>query len=129
MRAEPRESPVYVQGVFTERNFDTVLVPYCNGSDPEIGVRRMFVSSSIGPVPFSNAAAYRNPEMDALFERAGASLDLRVRAEAYRRVQEIALRDLPYIALVESEGTRAHNARCSGFDTSAHFAAHARCDS
>ena len=121
------EAPVLVQAVFMQRDFDMALIPYCNGTDPEIGVRRMFVSSSIAPVPFSNAAGYRRDEMDALFEQASSSLDQGERGRFYRRIQELALQDLPYVPLVETENTRAYAARCEGFAPSSHFAATARC--
>ena len=49
--------------------FDTNVISYCNGPDPEIGVRRMYHSSQIGPAPFTNAAGYRNERVDALFDR------------------------------------------------------------
>ena len=121
------EAPVLVQAVFVQRDFDMALIPYCNGTDPEIGVRRMFVSSSIAPVPFSNAAGYRSNEMDALFEKAATSLDQNERGRSYRRIQELGLKDLPYLPLIETENTRAYAARCAGFVSSSHFAAAAHC--
>lgn len=127
LRVEALEPAVFAQVVFGARDFDTALVSYCNGTDPEIGVRRQYVSSSIGPVPFSNLAAYRNPVMDSLFDQAGSSLDMDVRRGLYRRIQEIAVRDQPYIWLVETLNTRAYNVRCTGFTAAAHFAATARC--
>ncbi|MEP6905053.1 MAG: ABC transporter substrate-binding protein, partial [Gemmatimonadales bacterium] len=66
LRVQPLEPAVFGQAVFAARNFDMAIISYCNGTDPEIGVRRQYVSSSIGPVPFSNAAAYRNPRIDSL---------------------------------------------------------------
>lgn len=128
VKPEPLDPPVLVQAVFSQRDFDTALIPYCNGADPEIGVRRMFVSTSVAPIPFSNAAGYRNPEMDDLFDRAARALDPVERSRFYRRIQELALRDLPYLPLVETEGTRAYSDRCRGFNGSSHFAASARCD-
>lgn len=127
LRVEPLEPPVFVQVVFTVRDFDTAAVSYCNGTDPEIGVRRQYVSSSIAPVPFSNLAGYRNPVMDSLFDRAGSALDVTERRRLYHEIQEIAVRDQPYIWLVETLATRAYNVRCSGFGPSAHFAATATC--
>lgn len=121
------EAPVLVQAVFVQRDFDIALIPYCNGTDPEIGVRRMFVSSSIAPVPFSNAAGYRSAEMDSLFEKAASSLEPKERGRIYHRIQELALEDLPYLPLIETENTRAYSARCEGFVSSSHFAAAARC--
>lgn len=129
LRVVALETALFARTVFTVRDFDTAIAAYCNGSDPEIGVRRQYASSSIAPVPFSNMAAYRNPVIDSLFERAGASLDVDERRRLYRQIQEIAVADQPYVWLVETLGTRAFTSRCRGFDASSRFAASARCDS
>lgn len=127
VRVEALEQAVFSQTVFTARDFDTAIGAYCNGTDPEIGVRRMLVSSNIAPVPFSNMAGYRNAAVDSLFERAASALDVDERRRFYREMQEIVVRDQPYVWLVETMSTRAHTTRCSGFATSSHFAAAARC--
>lgn len=126
-RVKPLEQVVFSQTVFTARDFDLGIGAYCNGTDPEIGVRRMLVSSSVAPVPFSNMAGYRNPVVDSLFERAASALDVEQRRGFYREIQEIVVRDQPYVWLVETLGTRAYNSRCSGFGPSSHFLATARC--
>ncbi len=109
IRLRPRlvDPAAMVDAVFRQRNFDLTLVSYCNGSDPEIGVRRLYVSSNIGNIPFSNAAAYRNKEVDDLFASAGSTVNRERRAEAYRALQRIVVRDLPYIWLVETDFTVA----------------------
>lgn len=127
LRIETLEQALFVKSVFEQRNFDMALISYCNGTDPQIGVLRQYASSSIGPVPFSNAAGYRDPVMDSLFDVAGAVLDRDGRRRIYRTIQENAVRDLPYIWLVETVSTRAHRARCTNFGSSPHFAAKARC--
>lgn len=127
LRVTILENAVFSETVFKTRDFDTAIISYCNGTDPEIGVRRQYVSSSIGPVPFSNTAAYRNPVMDSLFDAASAALDLQTRTKLYRQIQEIAVRDQPYVWLVETLSTRVFNARCSGFAMTPHFVATARC--
>jgi peptide/nickel transport system substrate-binding protein len=104
-----------IETVFNRRDFDTTLIHYCNGLDPEIGVRRMYVSASIGKVPFSNAAAYRNPDVDALFDLASATTDPAARGQIYGRIQEILARDLPYWWLVETDFTSAHRSGFQGF--------------
>lgn len=109
------EPAVFPGPVFRERNFDTAIISYCNGTDPEIGVRRMYHSSQIGPTPFTNAAGYRNAEVDALFDRASRAIDQRERGRLYRQVQEILVKDLPYIWVVEAVGVRGHAASCRGF--------------
>ena len=49
-----------VDKVFVKKNFDLGIASYCNGTTPEIGVRRAYVSSNIGPIAFSNGAGYKN---------------------------------------------------------------------
>ncbi len=121
------EPAVFVEEVFRARDFDLAVVSYCNGTDPEIGVRRMYVSESIAPVPFSNAAAYRNPRIDSLFDEARSSLDRERRRALYREIQEIAVQDLPYLWMVETTALRVHDAGCTGFSAAGHFAERASC--
>lgn len=127
MRVETLEQAVFARTVFTARDFDTAVGAYCNGTDPEIGVRRMLVSSNIAPIAFSNMAAYRNAAVDSLFELAASALEPETRRRLYRRIQEIVVEDQPYVWLVETTSSRAYNTRCHGFDNSPHFALTARC--
>jgi peptide/nickel transport system substrate-binding protein len=125
----PLEPSVFADTVFKARNFDTNIISYCNGADPEIGVKRMYVMSNIGPVPFSNAAAYRNAEVDRLFDQARTTVDQADRTEIYRDLQEQLVEDLPYLWIVETESVRTFDARCEGFGPSGHFAETASCTS
>ena len=72
-------------------------------------------SGTIGAVPFSNAAAYSNAEVDRLFDAASRTVDDRERGAHYRQAQAIIVRDLPYWWLVETDFTAAWNAGFSGF--------------
>ena len=112
---KPLEPAVFAPTVFKDRAFDTNVISYCNGPDPEIGVRRMYHSTQIGTAPFTNAAAYRSDRVDALFDRASVTVDRKGRTELYRQIQEIVVQDLPYFWLVETPTTRAWSARCGGF--------------
>jgi peptide/nickel transport system substrate-binding protein len=109
------EPPVFAPTVFDERDFDLNVISYCNGPDPEVGVRRMYDSSQIGPAPFTNAAAYRNDDVDAWFDQAVATVDREERADHYARIQQQVAEDLPYVWLVETMSTRVWRAECSGF--------------
>src|SRR5215510_5952198 len=111
----PLEPAPFAPAVFKDRSFDTNVISYCNGPDPEIGVRRMYHSSQISPAPFTNAAAYRNPRVDALFDEASRTVERDKRSRLYRQIQEIVVQDLPYYWLVETVSTRAWPVRCSGF--------------
>lgn len=107
LRLKPLDPAAFATAIFTQRDFDLALISYCNGVDPEIGVRRMYHSGAIGNVPFSNAAAYRDAEVDRLFDRAGSVTETTARGEAYRAMQKIVAAELPYWWLVETDFTSA----------------------
>ena len=110
LRVRQMDPAAFAQVVFTQRDFDLALISYCNGADPEIGVRRMYHSSAIGNVPFSNAAAFRDSDVDRLFDAASATSQQAVRGEAYRAAQRRIAAQLPYWWLVETDFTAAwHN--------------------
>jgi peptide/nickel transport system substrate-binding protein len=111
----PLEPAVFAAVVFKDRTFDTNVISYCNGPDPEIGVRRMYHSSQIGPAPFTNAAGYRDGRVDTLFEQASRVVERDRRGRLYREIQEIVVQALPYYGLVETLSTWAWPARCDGF--------------
>lgn len=73
----------------------------------------MYHSSQIVPAPFTNAAAYRNLRVDALFDEASRTVERDKRSRLYGQIQEILVQDLPYYWLVETVSTRAWAARCS----------------
>ena len=122
------ERATMVDEVFTQRDFDTNIISYCNGTDPEVGIRRMYISGNIAPIPFSNSSGYVNAEVDELFDRARNTVDPEARAAVYRRLQEILVDELPYFWLVETTATRIHTADCTGFAAFGHFAEAAACD-
>ena len=125
---KPLEPAVFAPTVFKDRNFDSNVISYCNGPDPEIGVRRMYHSSQIGPAPFTNAAAYRNARVDTLFDEASRTVERDKRTRLYRQIQELVVQELPYFWLVETVSTRAWAARCAGFKAwTGHFAEEAFC--
>jgi peptide/nickel transport system substrate-binding protein len=123
----PLEPPVFADTVFKARDFDTNIISFCNGLDPEIGVKRMYVTSNIGPIPFSNSSAYRNPEVDELFEKARMTVDPAERTAIYRQLQEQLVEDLPYLWIVETEANRVFTKQCQGFSAAGHFAETASC--
>jgi peptide/nickel transport system substrate-binding protein len=104
--------------VFVKKDFDLGVASYCNGSDPEVGVRRMYVSSNIGPILFSNGAGYKNPKVDQLFDQGAAQTDRAERAKAYAQIQQILTDDMPYFWIVDSQGYRAYRSVYKGFRTS-----------
>ncbi len=124
----PLEPPVFADTVFTGRDFDTNIISFCNGLDPEIGVKRMYITSNIVPIPFSNSSAYRNAEVDQLFEQARTTVEPAERTEIYRDLQVQLAEDLPYLWIVETEANRVFTKDCQGFSPAGHFAETASCD-
>ena len=121
------DRPATVEALYVERDFDTGIVSYCQGLDPDIGVRRMFDSGSIGPVPFSNGASYSNEDVDRLFAQAAAEPDRAERSELYRKLQEVVSHDLPYWWLVETRTLSAYRSTLEDFSPwSGQFAERAR---
>lgn len=125
---QPLDPPVFVETVFINRDFDTNIVSFCNGTDPEIGIKRMYITSNIQPIPFSNSSAYSNEDVDRLFAEGAQTVDTDARSAIYQELQEILVTELPYFWLVETEGFRIHTAACDGFSASGHFAEAAWCD-
>ena len=110
-----RDFNAAVEQVFVKKTFDLGLASFCNGADPDIGVRRVYVSTNIGPFPFSNGAGYRNPLIDRLFDEASLATDRTARRERYVEIQRILSEDVPYFWLIDSNGFRAHRRTFGGF--------------
>lgn len=108
------ERAAFVTRVFEKRDFDTALISYCNGADPTIGVSRMYMSNNIGNIQFSNAAAYRNPKVDDLFNQAAKAPETKKRGELYGEIQKIVQDELPYWWLVETTGQGASRSKVKG---------------
>lgn len=115
LKLETLDFNAAVDKVFVKKDFDLGVASYCNGSDPEIGVRRVYVSSNIGPIPFSNGASYKNPKVDQLFDQAAALTDRAARAKVYAEIQQTLAADLPYFWIVDTQAYRAHRATFQGF--------------
>lgn len=104
-----------VERVFVKKAFDLGMASFCNGADPDIGVRRVYVSSNIGPYPFSNGAGYRNPRIDELFDQASSVADRESRRTRYVEIQKLLAEDVPYFWIADAEGLRAHRTTFAGF--------------
>ena len=115
LKSRPLDRAAAIDAIFKKRNFDTNVISYCNGLDPDIGVKRMYVSNNIGPIPFSNGASYRNSEIDTMFDAAGQTSDTGIRQKYYRDIQAILGKELPYWWLVERNFVSGHKKSLTGF--------------
>ncbi|MBA2477203.1 MAG: hypothetical protein H0V38_01215 [Sporichthyaceae bacterium] len=115
--------------LYGDRDFDTMVVSHCQGTDPEIGVRRFYHTTAITGAPFTNGAGYSNPEVDALFDEAAAEVDQEVRSDLYGQIQDLVVADLPYLWILETVTVRAHTVDCQGLRPyTGHFLEAAFCD-
>ncbi len=112
---KPLDRAAFIEAVFAQRAFDLNIISYCNGADPDSGVRRMYASTNIGNVPFSNASAYRNPEVDRLFALAAETDNLDERSRQYAALQSILADELPYWWLTETVVSSAWRSRTQGW--------------
>jgi peptide/nickel transport system substrate-binding protein len=80
-------------------------------NDPEF-YEFAFSSKRIPPMG-GNRGHYRNPEVDALLDRARAESDQEKRGELFSKVQKIIAEDLPYVSLWFMDNVSVHRKRIS----------------
>ena len=95
------ERNVMLDRVYVKRDYDMHVHGFSTGADPAIDVSRLYVSTNIRPVSFTNGAGYRNPKVDELFMKGQAAIKPEDRTKAYREVQKVLTDEVPAIWLVE----------------------------
>lgn len=93
--------PTKVDATFIRWDFDMQVEGLGTGPDPAIAVARTYISSMIKPIPYANYSGYNNREVDELFSLAERAPTVKKRGEYYYKVQEILVRDLPYLWISE----------------------------
>jgi peptide/nickel transport system substrate-binding protein len=121
--------PAGKNALYSGREFDTIVVSNCQGTDPEIGVRRFYHTTAITGAPFTNGSGYSNPDVDRLFDEAARVLDESERGNLYAEAQEQIAEDLPYLWMLETVAVRAHTDDCEDLAAyTGHFAEAAYCE-
>lgn len=108
---EPVERGVMLDRVYIKRDFDMQIHGFSTGADPAIDIARLYISTNIRPVNFTNGSAYSNPLVDELFTKGAEAIDSEERAAYYREAQRILTDELPVIWLLEQGIVGAYNAR------------------
>ncbi|MEI9474992.1 MAG: ABC transporter substrate-binding protein [Deltaproteobacteria bacterium] len=109
------DKPTMAQRVWIAADFDLWSGPSSQGSDPAIGIERIFTTEGIPPVPsVHNGNEYRNPEVDKLFRLARTTMDQKKRGQYYRDTQPIILNDLPTLPLVDTPKFAAFHKKVQG---------------
>ncbi|KQP47715.1 ABC transporter substrate-binding protein [Pseudorhodoferax sp. Leaf274] len=110
----------YVRSVYTDREFDFTVSGVSTMFDPTVGLQRIYWSKSFNTkVPWSNANKYQNPEVDRLLEAAAIETDAARRADLFKQFQAIVVKEIPSIALVQTQNVTVYNKRVDGFNLTA----------
>jgi peptide/nickel transport system substrate-binding protein len=80
-----------------EWNYEILFESVFDYPDPVIGIERMYISSNIKKLVWTNTMGYINPEVDRLFAEAQVEKEFETRKKLYHRAQEILVDELPII--------------------------------
>jgi peptide/nickel transport system substrate-binding protein len=111
VRLTPMERSLMLDKVFKQYEFDIYIHNYTTYGDPAIGVTRAYDCDNIRPAPFVNVARYCNPKVDELFDAGANAATQAERAKHYFAAQEIIVRELPTIPLLEYGDTNVARPR------------------
>lgn len=110
----------YVQRTYTTRDFDFNAQGSTQMFDPTVGTQRFYWSKNFRPgVPYSNGAAYANPDVDRLLESAAVEVDVDKRRGYFAQFQQIVLTEAPAIGLVAASQLTIANKRLVNHTVSA----------
>ena len=99
---ESRERSVWLDLVYTKKDYDTSIAFYTSSGDVVFGIQRAYICSKIRPATFTNASQYCNPELDKLFEQGATAVTREERAKPYKQAQAIIAKDIPSAVLIDS---------------------------
>lgn len=99
------------QKVYVDRDFDMNIMHFTTAPNPDLGSSRLYVSSNIRPVAWTNGAGYNNSEIDQLWSQVMVETDSQQRKEMYASIQETIVEDLPYLWLVVEKQPTVYSAR------------------
>lgn len=111
VRQTPMERSLMLEKVFKQYEFDIYVHNYTTYGDPAIGVTRAYACDNIRPAPFVNVSRYCNPKVDELFAQAATATTRADRARPYFAAQELIVKELPTIPLLEYGDTNVARPR------------------
>ena len=114
---EPRERAVWLEQLYTQKDFDTSIAFYTTSGDPVLGVQRAYLCDEIRQASFTNASQYCNEALDELFAQATSAVTKEERAKFYFEAQEIIAQDLPSAVLIDSGFADAIRSNYGGLET------------
>jgi peptide/nickel transport system substrate-binding protein len=98
-------------------DYDTSINFEYQYGDPSLGVERTYVSTNIQKIVFTNTSGYANPEVDKLFAEARNAADPADRQKAFFAVQELLVKEIPEMWLIEMSFPTIHNRKVNNLIT------------
>ena len=90
----------HIKAVYADHAFDLAIGTPVYRNDPAISTTILFRGGVPAGVPFSNQYGFDDPAMDEIIDKAAVTIDSSARADLYRQFQELAMKELPIINLV-----------------------------
>ncbi len=100
---EVLDVPAFIERIFTNRDFEVMIVGDTAGPDPAALLNSYYLSDSP-----SNIQNYSNPDVDALLLEATGTVDVDARKDLYAQALTIALDDSPMVWIAQGERNSAY---------------------
>jgi peptide/nickel transport system substrate-binding protein len=107
---EVLEVPAFIERIFTNKDFQFMIVGDTAGPDPASLLNSYYMSDSP-----NNIQHYSNPQVDQLLKQATAITDTSQRKDLYKQALTIALDDAPMVWIAEGERNSAYWDYLDGF--------------
>lgn len=115
----PLDNATFTKRIYTDYDFDVVFQGWGIMLDPQMGLTRVYDSSAQqAGVPYANAFAYSNPQMDDIIHRYQREVDPQKRVAEFHEFQRLAMTDLPLIPVMQAPFFTAYNRKLHGIDFS-----------
>ncbi|MBX9843481.1 MAG: hypothetical protein K2Z80_16905 [Xanthobacteraceae bacterium] len=96
----PLDRATMQQKAYIANDFDLTIEAVALGPDPDIGTERFYNSANIVPGPFVNNSAYRNADVDRMFDEQRVQINFAKRKEIYDKIQEVIWAELPMMSIM-----------------------------
>ncbi len=117
VRPKASEPSSYLKKVWTNYEFDAIVNGFSTLFDPEMGLTRLYWSKAVSPgVPYITAWGYENAEIDKVIEGYQKESDDGKRVKLFHQLQQIALRDLPLIPIMDAPFFTLYSKKLHGID-------------
>lgn len=105
------DDTAFLDRTFKQWDYDVFYTTPYTGPDPSVSAARFYITSNIKKAAFTNASGYSNSRVDELFQLAQTEVDPGARKRAFSEIQDILVRDLPGLWIIEIMWHDAYRSR------------------